>query len=79
MIQVTFTKIEFLKDENGNFVYDLVAIEAFRKKAIAQMNRQNKKIAASPKLQQSFSICDPEKFADMQVEIYKHHFRAIQK
>jgi hypothetical protein len=72
---LTVTKLEWLKDENGNFIYDEAAIEKFRKKAIKTIERQNKKIAASPSLQKTFSICDPIEFAEVQVRIYKHNFR----
>jgi inosine-uridine nucleoside N-ribohydrolase len=75
MSQVTVTKLEWIKDEKGNFVYDEIAIAKFHKKAMKQMEKQNAKIAASPKLQRSFSICDPKEFADLQVSIYQHNFR----
>lgn len=76
MSTVTVTKIDFLKDAEGNFIYDEAAIAKFHKKNVKTMERQNAKIAASPKLQKSFSICDPIAFADLQVEIYRHNFRA---
>lgn len=75
MEKVTLTKLEWLKDEKGQFTYDEKAIAKFHAKNMRSMEKQNKKIAASPKLQKSFSICDPKAFADLQVEIYKHHFR----
>lgn len=74
-IEVKVTKLEWLKDENGNYIYDQKAIEKFRAKAIKAMQRQNAKIAASPKLQRSYSICDPVAFANSQVEMYMHNFR----
>lgn len=74
-MQVTFTKLEWLKNEKGEFVYDEKAIAKFHKKAVKSMERQNAKIAANPMKFRGFSICDPVAFADLQVNIYKHNFR----
>lgn len=78
-IEVKVTKLEFLKNEDGTFVYDEKAIAKFRAKHIRAMERQNAKIAANPMKFRGFSQSNPEQYADTMVEIYKHHFRAYKE
>jgi hypothetical protein len=75
MNTVTVTKLEWLKDENGNFIYDQNAIEKFYIKAVKSMEKQNAKIQANPMKFRGFSVCDPHAFAMLQVETFKHHFK----
>lgn len=74
-MQVTTKKLEFLKDENGNEIYDVAAIAKFRQKHIKLMERQNAKIVANPGKYKGFSVCDPVQYAETMVNMYQHHFR----
>lgn len=76
-MKATITKMEWVKDQNGNQVYE--GLEAYRQKMIKQMERQNKKISKAHtegKLL-SFSVCDPSEYAESMVKIYQHHFRVM--
>jgi len=75
MNSVKVYKIEFIRDAHGNHVYDDAAINKFRNKMVKKMKRQNEKIAADPTNYKGFAICDPEKYADFQVRLFKHNFR----
>ena len=54
--------------------YDEKLIAKFHSQKVRQMQKQNAKIASSPKLQASYGICDPFVFADQQVRQYIHTF-----
>jgi uncharacterized FlgJ-related protein len=77
-MQATITKMEWVKDQNGNHVYT-PALEKFRLKMIKQMERQNKKIEAGQKVGRlmSYSVCDPIEYAESMVKMYGHQFREM--
>jgi hypothetical protein len=59
-MKATVTQMEWVKDENGNHVYE--GLDKFRAKLRKQAERQNKKVAAAHAVGRmlSFSILDVE-------------------
>lgn len=76
-ITVTTTKMEFVKDANGNYVLDAAKVARFRKRCIRDMEKQNAQVRANPALARSFDICDPEAFADFQIRVYASQLRLM--
>lgn len=74
-MQAKMTRLEWLKDADGNYLYDEKAIEKFYQKQKRSMERQNEKIRNSPALQKDYSVCDADEFAALQVRLHKHNFR----
>lgn len=77
-MQATITKMEWVKDENGNHVYT-PALAKFSVKMFRQMERQNAKIikAHAEGRLLSYSVCDPNEYADSMVAMYGHQFREM--
>jgi FKBP-type peptidyl-prolyl cis-trans isomerase (trigger factor) len=75
-MKATITQMEWVKDENGNQVYE--GLDKFRAKLRKQAERQNKKVAEAHTKGRmlSFSILNVEDYVEMMVKMYGHQFRA---
>lgn len=75
--KVTVTKMEWVKDAQGNHVY--TGLDKFRTKLAKQAIRFNKKLAESHAKgsRLSYSLLDVEGYVESMVKIYGHQFRAM--
>lgn len=75
MSRALTTRIEYVKDENGDYVLDEEKVERFRKQHIRTMEKQNERVKNNPVLAKRYGICDPAEFAESMIRIHAHTLR----